>query len=118
MRLAALITLLALGSNAYAQSLEESANKPQMYRIEHGDLVLGTFDNGQQDVVHVGPGLYLNDPASIILAKKLEGDKAEIASLKASLDATPPPSAPAWLLVSCVVLGVLLGGSAAMIVKR
>lgn len=116
-RAIALITLLAL-SNSYAEGLEDAADKPTMYRLEYGELTLGKFDNGQPDLVHVGPGLYLNESASVALAAHLEGLKAENASLKASLDASPPPSTPTWVLVSALALGVLVGGAAAFALRR
>jgi hypothetical protein len=117
MRTVALITLIAL-STAHAEGLEDAANKPHMYRIEYGELVLGTFDNGQPDVVHMGPGLCLDEPAAVAIAAHLEGLKAENASLKESLNAVPPPSTSTWILVGAIVLGVAIGGAAALTLKR
>jgi hypothetical protein len=117
-RAVALLVLFALSSQSYAESLEESAAEPQMYRVEHAELNLGVHPNGNADVVHVGPGFYLSESAAVLIAKKLEGDKAEIASLKATLEATPPPSAPTWLLVSAITLGVLLGGASVALLRK
>lgn len=119
MRLVALLSLIALSSQAYAQStLEDAANKPQMYRLEYGELTLGTFHNGQRNVVNVGPGLYFNESASVALAAKLEGNKAEIAALKKALNEVPPSAPPTWVIVGCITLGVLVGGASMMLVRK
>lgn len=116
-RVGALVALLTF-SVARASALEEASNKPEMYRIEHGELTLGTFNNGQSDLVSMGPGLCLNEPATLLIASKLKGLEAENKSLKESLDAVPPPSFPTWLIVGSLALGFLAGGVAALAVKR
>jgi hypothetical protein len=118
MRIVAALVLLALSNQTLAQGLEDNANAPVVYRVEHGELNLGTLSNGNADVVYVGPGVYMSDAAATMVAKRLEGDKAEIASLKASLHATPPPATSTWVVIAAVTLGILAGSGLVLTLKR
>lgn len=116
MRRIGALTAILLTVSAYAQDIPQ--DEPAMAPMVYGVITVPVDDDGGTIEQHVGPGLYLNDPAMLKVARTMEALKAENASLKKSLDETPPPSTNLYLVIGVGIVCLLAGGYAGAKVLR
>lgn len=115
MKRAVAVAVLLACSFSYAEEeqLVQPLDAPLAYRVLEGTAII---DEGSS--VYLGPGLYLNDTAAMLLAQKVAGYKAENETYKEALEqaSAPPPSL--LLLLGAALLGAAASYGAVRLLSK
>lgn len=105
-----LLAVLLVSKTLLAAPIQ--ADGPMALEIDGAEIHRG------EETMSVGPGVYLNEPASIAIAQKLRLQAEQIKNLETTVTVQEAKVLPAWLLVAIAVVAAGVGAGSAIVLKK